>query len=416
MSSILTNNSAMVALQTLKGVNASLSKTMDEVSTGKSVASAKDNSAIWAISKVMEADVKGFVGISDSLALGESTVAVARQAAETVTDLLKEVKGKIVAAQEDNQDRTKIQTDIAALRDQINSVVKAAQFNGLNLIDGSGASGTVDILASLDRASDGTVTASSISVDRQNLSTGAYAAKAVLAGSEGESTDQDSAGFFLDKTDTTGKSIVIDDSVDAFAAGDSITIRLGDKTASYTLSQDDVDATTTADIVAVGLKNAVEALGIKNLQVEYDSGTPGTLLFRAYDEDGAGPGTAELDRDLTITAQFKNAGSGGLSLLSTIDVSTEAGATTALANIEGLLQTSIDAAAAFGSVEKRIDIQNTFVGKLVDSLRSGIGSMVDADMEEASARLQALQVQQQLGTQSLSIANQAPQNILSLFR
>ena len=64
----------------------------------------------------------------------------------------------------------------------------------------------------------------------------------------------------------------------------------------------------------------------------------------------------------------------------------------------------------------RIATQSNFVGKLTDSLTSGIGSLVDADLEEASARLQALQVQQQLATQSLSIANQAPQNILSLFR
>lgn len=70
MSSILTNTSSMVALQTLKGINASLMKTQDEISTGKSVASAKDNAAVWAISKVMEADVKGFKGISDSLSLG----------------------------------------------------------------------------------------------------------------------------------------------------------------------------------------------------------------------------------------------------------------------------------------------------------------------------------------------------------
>ena len=66
--------------------------------------------------------------------------------------------------------------------------------------------------------------------------------------------------------------------------------------------------------------------------------------------------------------------------------------------------------------QTRIDTQANFVGKLTDALKAGIGSMVDADMEETSARLQALQVQQQLATQSLSIANQAPQNILSLFR
>ena len=79
MSSILTNNSAMVALQTLKSVNSNLQQTQSEISTGKSVSSARDNSAVWAISKVMESDVKGFKGISDSLNLGQSTVAVARQ-------------------------------------------------------------------------------------------------------------------------------------------------------------------------------------------------------------------------------------------------------------------------------------------------------------------------------------------------
>ena len=66
--------------------------------------------------------------------------------------------------------------------------------------------------------------------------------------------------------------------------------------------------------------------------------------------------------------------------------------------------------------EKRLDIQNEFTNKLIDSFKAGIGALVDADLEEASARLQALQVQQQLGIQALSIANQAPQNILALFR
>ena len=125
MSSILTNNGAMVALQTLKSINSRLTETQNAISTGKSVGTARDNAAVWAISKVMESDVKGFQGISDSLNLGESTVAVARNGAETVTDLLTEMKGKIVASQEQNVDRGKIQTDIVALRDQINAVVGA---------------------------------------------------------------------------------------------------------------------------------------------------------------------------------------------------------------------------------------------------------------------------------------------------
>ena len=402
MSSILTNSSAMVALQTLRGINSNLSKTQDEISTGKSVSSAKDNAAVWSISKVMEADMKGFKSISDSLSLGESTVAVARQAAETVTDLMTEIKGKIVAAQEDNVDRAKIQTDIGALVDQIKSVVGAAQFNGLNLVDGSNT--TVDVLASLDRQAGGAVSTSSITINAQDLSTGAYAAKNVFGASTGVSANGDTAGFQLDNTTGTG-TIVIDDSGAPFVAGDKVALTIGGKTVSYTVTADDVAATTTSDMVAVGLKNAIDALGITGLAVDYNSGTAGTL---AFSNTGA--------NDLTVSAQFKNAGSGGLAALSTIDVSNAAGAAAALGNIEGLIQTSIDAAAEFGSAQSRIDIQNTFVGKLSDSLKAGIGSLVDANMEEASARLQALQVQQQLGIQSLSIANQAPQSILSLFR
>jgi flagellin len=84
--------------------------------------------------------------------------------------------------------------------------------------------------------------------------------------------------------------------------------------------------------------------------------------------------------------------------------------------METLIQTAVDGAAALGASASRISDQGDFVSKVTDAMKSGIGSMVDADMEEASARLQALQVQQQLGVQSLSIANQAPQSILSLFR
>jgi flagellin len=401
MSSILTNTSAMVALQTMKSINASMGQTQQEISTGKSIATAKDNAAIWAISKVMEADVKGFKGISDSLSLGSSTLAVARQAAETVTDLLTEVKGKIVAAQEPNVPRAKIQTDIAALRDQIASVVGAAQFNGLNLVDGS--QGAVSILSSLDRSGTA-VTASSISVTAQDLSIGAYVAKGVLAGSDGVSANNDTAGFALDNTTGTGL-VVIDDSTDAFAEGDRVAISIAGKTASYTVTAEDVASTTPSDIVAIGLKSAVESLGIAGLTVDYDSASPGELAF-------TNAGTV----DLAVSAQFTNAGSGGLGALSAIDVSTQSGAQAALGNIETMLQTAIDLTAEFGSVQKRIDIQTDFVGKLTDSLKAGIGSLVDADMEETSARLQALQVQQQLSTQALSIANQQPQSLLALFR
>ena len=405
MSSILTNTSAMVALQTMKSINHNMNKTQSEISTGKSVANAKDNAAVWAISKVMESDVEGFKGISDSLNLGSSTLTVAREASETVTDLLTQIKGKIVAAQGSNVDRTKIQTDIDALKGQIDSVVGAAQFNGLNLIDGSQTS--IDVLSSLDRSGAG-VTSSSITVNAQNLSTGAYAANDVFGASTGGtvSTDADTFVLTLDQGGGTD-DITIQDGATAWAAGDKISMRIGDKTASYTVSANDVTsgANSIADLVAVGMKNAIDALGISGLTVDYDSGTPGQLAF-----------TNAGTKDLSVSGQFKNAASGGLGALASIDVTTSAGAATAWGSIEAMVQTSIDAASEFGSSQKRIEIQTDFVGKLSDALKAGIGTLVDADMEETSARLQALQVQQQLATQSLSIANQQPQNILALFR
>lgn len=274
MSSILTNNSAMVALQTLKNINSNLSKTQDEISTGKSVATAKDNSALWAISKVMESDVSGFKAISESLALGESTVAVASAGAEQISNLLNQMKEKVVAATGENVDHAKITADVDELKNQITSIISAAQFNGSNLLNTAG--GDITVLSSLDRDATGSVTAANITV----------------------------------------------------------------------------------------------------ASVDFEAG---------------------LD-------------------LTTVDVSSAAAADTSLAAIEALIQTSVDGAAALGASQKRISDQSDFVSKLSDAMKSGIGALVDADMEEASARLQALQVQQQLATQSLSIANQAPNAILSLFR
>ena len=89
---------------------------------------------------------------------------------------------------------------------------------------------------------------------------------------------------------------------------------------------------------------------------------------------------------------------------------------TALQTAEAQLSAAVSAATALGIAERSIETQKEFLGALSDRLDSGIGSMIDANMEEEAARLQALQVQQQLATQSLSIANAAPQNILSLFR
>jgi flagellin len=405
MSSILTNSGAMVALQTLKGVNAGLQKAQSEIATGKRISVASDNAATWAISKVMEADVAGFKTISDSLALGASTVAVARQATETVTGLLTTMKEKIVAAQEPNVDRAKLQDDIDALKDQIDAVVSAAQFNGLNLVNGTQTS--VNVLASLDRDTSGNVTSSSITVTAQDFSIGDYAANDIFdagGGSAVVSGDGDTFVMSLDQGGGTDE-ITFQDGATNWAVGDRVSIGVAGRTVTYTVSASDVDSgnNTIPDLIAVGLKSKIDALGIEGLVVDYDSASPGVLTF-----------TNDGTTDVSVTGQFKNAGSGGFALMSTIDVTSDH--VLSLANIETMLDDAINAAAAFGSVQNRISIQSDFVGQLTNSMKAGIGSLIDADMEETSARLQALQVQQQLGIQALSIANQAPQSILALFR
>ncbi len=280
MSSILTNNSAMVALQTLKSINSNLSDTQSAISTGKEISSAKDNSAIWAISKVMESDVAGFDAVSDSLAIGSSTVAVASVGAEQIVETLKEMKALSVAGQSETADFEKIDADMQEKIKQITAITEGSQFNGVNLladdIDGNGGT-ALTVVSSLDRVG----------------------------------------------------------------------------SASPTV--------TTIDVA--------------------------TLDF-----------TTDLDAS-SITA-----------------ITTAATAETAFGEIEAFLTVAIDGAAALGASGKRIDDQMNFVSKLSDAVTSGIGALVDTDMEAASAKLQALQTQQQLGVQALSIANQAPQTILSLFR
>ncbi|MFY0621641.1 MAG: flagellin [Pelagimonas sp.] len=437
MSSILTNNGAMVALQTLKSINSDMATTQSQISTGKNVASAKDNSAVWAISKVMEADVKGFKGISDSLNLGQSTVTVARQAAETVTELLTDIKGKIVAAQEENVDRDKIQTDIDALRDQIGAVVGAAQFNGLNLLqntDTTAGSGTVNVLASLDRSSSG-VAASDITVRKQDLGTGASAISyttLVTAATDDIAVDGTAtqvAHAVPGSTTATPDSTTVafgTSGTDAAAAGTAFQIVISadggifdglldsaDGDMVYLARDGDTMADVARELAEQFNTHVTDALGEGNTNTVAATASDGTVTITG--------GSNILAADtFTINAEQIAAANttigGGLEALRTIDVTTQANVDSALTEIEDLIQTSIDAAASFGSVQGRIETQSDFISGLTDALKSGIGTLVDADMEETSAKLQALQVQQQLGVQALSIANQAPQQLLSLFR
>ncbi|MEI9996338.1 MAG: flagellin [Rhizomicrobium sp.] len=121
-------------------------------------------------------------------------------------------------------------------------------------------------------------------------------------------------------------------------------------------------------------------------------------------------------RRITTSAQ-KLALSGTIvTLTQTASISTQTKASTLVATIQASLTNVNSALAKLSAGAKKFSIQATFTGKLSDTLTAGIGQLVDANMAQESAMLQSLQVKQQLGVQALSIANQAPQTILSLFK
>ncbi len=163
----------------------------------------------------------------------------------------------------------------------------------------------------------------------------------------------------------------------------------------------------TKTVVTGFVRAADGTVSIKTSSYALTDAADGTLLFA---DDGAGG----LD---TATGILGTDGTNGNNVYG-LDISamdaTALGE--ALSDVEDALTAMTSAASSLGSMSTRIDLQSDFVDKLSDSIESGIGRLVDADMNEESTRLKALQTQQQLAIQALSIANSDSQNILSLFR
>jgi flagellin len=389
----------MVALESLRKTNLSLSQVQSEISTGKRISNAKDNSAIWAISTVMSTDAESFKTIRNSLDLASSTVGVARSAAEEVTSLLQDMKSLIIAAQEPSG-RSKIQADVNELRAQITGIVNGAQFNGENLLKNGGA---ISVVSSLDRASNQTVTPAFISINRVDLQVigGAMGTTAITAGA-GLAT---ASGTSIAAAGTQTVTLT----AGAVAAGNSFRIVIGgSNTIEYIARTNDTMNDVTRNLKSLIDARAITGISVDMTQVANPLTTNSVLTIRNANASAV---------SLAASSFTGGTPGGGLGALASIDVQTsDATATSALAAIDGLINTAINAASALGSSQKRIDNQGEFMSTLIDSITAGVGTITDADMEAASARLQALQVQQQLGIQALAIANQSAQSLLTLFR
>lgn len=307
MASILTNVSAMTALQSLNATNKALDTTQNRISTGYRVGSAEHNAAYWSIATTMRSDNGALSTVKDALGLGAATIDVAYTGMNAAIDVAKEIKNKLVAARQPGIDREKVQSEVAELQNQLTSIGDSSVFSGENWlsVDSSATSynSSKSIVASFSR-SGGAISIGTISVD-------------LTATELFDSADQSG---ILDSEDTTTNG-----------------------GATYSVVTLDISALT------------------------------------------------DTDNDLADLEQM-------------------------IAWVDDSIGSMTTAASNLGAVKQRTNMQKDFVGSLMDAINRGIGTLVDADMNEESTKLQALQVQQQLGVQALSIANQNNQSILSLFR
>jgi flagellin len=313
MASILTNVSAMTALQSLNKTNMAMETTQKRISTGFRVGSAEDNAAYWSIATTMRSDNSALSTVKDALGLGAATIDVAYTAINSAIDVTKAIKDKLVASRQPGVDRTKIQSEITELQNQLKSISDSAVFSGENWlsVDSSAPNynATKTIVSSFSR-SNGAITIGTISINIASLN------------------------FY-----------------DAGAGATQVGIIDGLRDATGAISASGTFNVATLDVSAL-TDSAADIATLQNYIV----------------------GTDKSISEMTSSA------------------------------------------STLGATKQRVTLQKSFVSALMDAVERGISTMVDADMTEESTRLQALQVQQQLGTQSLSIANQNSQNILALFK
>ena len=349
MSSIMTNASALTALQSLNATNKNLETTQSRISTGYRVNDASDNAAYWSIATTMRSDNQALSSVQDALGLGASKVDTAYTGMNKAVDTINQIKTKLVSAYgATDADKAKIQTEIASLQAQMQSYADGATFSGTNMLsvsNASGASGDVKIVSAFNRSSTGSASISTIDIKVEGIKLfdSGTAANLKNAGLLDRATSIYSSAKAQDAFEAAFASAVAGGATDTAA-----------KTAAAT-------AATTAD----GTATIVSTKSVFNLDIT---------------------GAA----DATIGAM--------------------------LSKVETVLGQMTTAATTLGAAKSRIDLQKTFTQSLMDSIDRGVGQLVDADMNKESTRLQALQVQQQLGIQALSIANGSSQSILSLFR
>lgn len=371
MTSILTNSSALTALQSLEATQQALSTTQQQISTGLKVSSAADNAAYWSIGTKLTADQGVVSAANDALSQSQAVMATANSAIKSVITTINSIQTALTQATNPGADITNINTTLASLGKQLTDAVKGASFNGLNLLDGS--------TTTLNFVSGFTASDKGGSFNTIGLTTQA------LTGAAG--------------TTTTTQQPAITDST-TIAALNALT---DNHTSTVKYGADVIDKTSSTNQISV--------------QSQALDGTVTTTTYTGYDATGAVTAAASaVSFGVAVTTKTP----AGLLKQGTTDLTniTTSSATAAsqLTDVQSALQAVTNYAAVIGATQDRMTSASTLNSALQTNYANGTSALVDADMNQASTRLQALQTQQQLGIQSLSIANQSAQMILKLFQ
>lgn len=416
MTSLLTNTSAMTALQTLTMTNKNLAQSQNRIATGQRVSTASDNAAYWSIATTMRSDNKALGAVQDALGLGAATIDTMYTGLNGTVEVVSEIKAKLVAARTPGVDRDKIQSEIGELQKQLKNTADSAVFNGENWISvdstASSYNATKSVVSSFSRAG-GQVQVDTVTVDLNaiklydaNLDTG-YTAQTFPTGTTAARDPLLDVGGNITVTVGAAPALNI-----AVAAGTSL------KDIAREINKLGVEG------LSVGINTAGDALAFKSrndADVVIDASVAGlggavTMTALATPADTE-KGILDKTYDAYTGAAWETFSVADIDIGKLTDNATDlAKLETYISAVDDALGTITDAATNLGAIKNRIGLQQDFVKALKDSLDRGIGQLVDADMNAESTRLQALQTQQQLGIQALSIANAGSQSILSLFR
>lgn len=440
MSSILTNSAALTAMTNLASTQKELSKYQSEASTGLKIENASDNAAYWSIAETMTSQLGALQSVSGALTQSTAIANVTYTALSNIITAANAIKTDIVAALQPGNDLNSIQNDIAARQNEIISIANAASFNGQNwLVD----NWTVDNTETITH---------SFSDTAANVAAKEYWAGAYTESSDEVDTDQasdDWGNVISGVNDTTSSE------TDTFSTGHNILHQpvynenrsygptnvsgSGNNTIiSNTIANVPADYSSAAGTSFFGISKSMLKLfdnytgsNTQTTNVGYTDQSSSSQVITDT-ETSSYISTAGLSYDQSLpdnglgllTQSFNTTVANQPSVtlpqtenLLTLDVrslsNTDLQSALVLAN--SVTDQIVSAASQLGASINALQTQQTMLSQSMTVLQPSIASLVDADMDTVSTRLSALQVQAELGIQSLSIANSNNAAILKLF-